>query len=57
MYYALLQRAGVIGVSLVVYLNPIFAVLWGAVWLGEPLSGWVLGGLALILAGVSLAGR
>ncbi|MBO9361044.1 MAG: EamA family transporter [Thermoflexus sp.] len=57
MYYALLQRAGVIGVSLVVYLNPIFAVLWGAVWLGEPLSGWLLGGLALILAGVSLAGR
>jgi drug/metabolite transporter (DMT)-like permease len=47
----------VIGVSLVVYLNPIFAVLWGALWLGEPLSGWLLAGLALILAGVFLAGR
>jgi drug/metabolite transporter (DMT)-like permease len=57
MYYALLERTGVIGVSLVVYLNPIFAVLWGALWLGEPLSGWLLAGLALILAGVFLAGR
>ncbi len=57
MYYGLLQRVGVVGVSLVVYLNPIFAVLWGAVWLGEPLSGWLLGGMALILAGVFLAGR
>ncbi|HXF70199.1 MAG TPA: DMT family transporter, partial [Thermoflexus sp.] len=57
MYYRLLQRVGVVGISLVTYLNPIFAVLWGALWLGEPLSGWVLGGLILILLGVFLAGR
>ncbi|WP_376792405.1 DMT family transporter [Thermoflexus sp.] len=57
MYYRLLQRVGVVGISLVTYLNPIFAVLWGALWLGEPLSGWVLGGLVLILMGVFLAGR
>ncbi|WP_376789146.1 DMT family transporter [Thermoflexus sp.] len=57
LYYRLLQGVGVVGVSLVVYLNPIFAVLWGAIGLGEPLSGWLLGGMALILAGVFLAGR
>ncbi|MCS6964282.1 EamA family transporter [Thermoflexus sp.] len=57
MYFQLLQRVGVVGISLVTYLNPIFAVIWGALWLGEPLSGWVLGGMALILAGVFLAGR
>jgi len=57
LYYRLLERIGVVGVSLVTYLNPIFAVIWGALVLGEPLSGWVLGGMALILAGVFLAGR
>ncbi len=57
MYYRLLQRVGVVGISLVTYLNPIFAVIWGTLWLGEPLSGWVLGGMALILTGVFLAGR
>lgn len=57
MYYRLLQRAGVTAVSLVTYLNPVFAVLWGALALGEPVTGWVLGGLLLILAGVFLASR
>lgn len=57
MYYRLLQRVGVVGISLVTYLNPIFAVIWGALWLGEPLSGWIIGGMALILTGVFLAGR
>ncbi len=56
-YYRLLQRVGVVGISLVTYLNPIFAVLWGFLWLGEPLSGEVVGGLLLILIGVFLAGR
>ncbi len=57
MYYRLLQRVGVVGISLVTYLNPIFAVIWGALWLGEPLSGRVLGGMAMILLGVFLARR
>ncbi len=57
MYYRLLQRVGVVGISLVTYLNPIFAVIWGALWLGEPLSEWIIGGMALILTGVFLAGR
>jgi drug/metabolite transporter (DMT)-like permease len=40
--------------SLVTYLMPAFALLYGAVLLDEPLTLPVLGGLALILAGVAL---
>jgi drug/metabolite transporter (DMT)-like permease len=40
---------------LVNYLLPAFALLYGVTILGEPLTGAKLGGLALILTGVSLA--
>src|SRR5262249_10963838 len=40
---------------LVNYLLPGFALLYGAAILGEPLTGAKLGGLALILVGVTLA--
>ena len=40
---------------LVNYLLPAFALLYGVAILGEPLTGAKLGGLALILTGVSLA--
>jgi drug/metabolite transporter (DMT)-like permease len=40
---------------LVNYLLPGFALLYGATILGEPLTGAKVGGLALILAGVTLA--
>jgi drug/metabolite transporter (DMT)-like permease len=40
---------------LVNYLLPGFALLYGVLLLGEPLTGAEVGGLALILAGVSLA--
>jgi drug/metabolite transporter (DMT)-like permease len=42
-------------VSLVTYLIPAFAIVYGAVLLAEPITISVLGGLALILAGVALA--
>ena len=40
--------------SLVTYLMPAFALLYGAVLLDEPLTASVLGGLVLILGGVAL---
>ena len=40
---------------LVNYLLPAFALFYGVTILGEPLTAAKLGGLALILAGVSLA--
>jgi drug/metabolite transporter (DMT)-like permease len=40
---------------LVNYLLPVFALLYGATILGEPLTGAKVVGLALILVGVTLA--
>jgi drug/metabolite transporter (DMT)-like permease len=39
----------------VTYLIPGFAVVYGALFLDEPINAAMLGGLALILAGVALA--
>jgi drug/metabolite transporter (DMT)-like permease len=40
--------------SLVTYIMPLFALLYGSLLLDEPLTAGALGGLALILAGVAL---
>ncbi|HVL49107.1 MAG TPA: EamA family transporter [Candidatus Thermoplasmatota archaeon] len=37
-----------------VYLNPLFALLWGALFAGEAPTAFVLAGAALVLAGVAL---
>jgi len=41
--------------SIVTYLMPLFAITYGAVLLGEPITAAMLGGFGLILAGVALA--
>ena len=41
--------------SLVTYLMPAFALVYGALILDEEITWWTLGGLGLILAGVALA--
>jgi drug/metabolite transporter (DMT)-like permease len=51
----LIEEHGAARSMLVNYLLPGFALLFGAVILGEPLTAAKLGGLALILAGVTLA--
>jgi drug/metabolite transporter (DMT)-like permease len=53
--YRMLRLHGSAKVSLVTYLMPAFALAYGAVLLDEPITASVLGGLALILAGVALA--
>ena len=53
--YRMLRLHGSARVSLVTYLIPAFALSYGAVLLDEPITAAVLGGLALILAGVALA--
>jgi drug/metabolite transporter (DMT)-like permease len=52
--YRMLRLHGSARVSLVTYLTPGFAILYGAVLLSEPITVGVVGGLALILAGVAL---
>ena len=53
--YRMLRLHGARRVSLVTYLMPGFALVYGALLLDEPIDGAaLLGGLALILAGVAL---
>jgi drug/metabolite transporter (DMT)-like permease len=53
--FRMLRLYGTRRVSLVTYLMPGFAVVYGAVLLDEPVSAAAIGGLALILGGVALA--
>ncbi|HEX4520376.1 MAG TPA: DMT family transporter [Gaiellaceae bacterium] len=55
--FALLRSAGPSRAILVTYTIPAVAVLYGTLLLDEPLRGVSVVGLALILAGVGLAGR
>jgi drug/metabolite transporter (DMT)-like permease len=55
LYFALIARAGASRAILVTYLVPAFALVYGAVFLGENVTASALGGLVLILAGTALA--
>jgi len=52
--FRMLRLFGSRRLSLVTYLIPGFALVYGAAFLDEPLTAAALGGLALILAGVAL---
>jgi drug/metabolite transporter (DMT)-like permease len=52
--YRLIRLYGSSRAVLVAYMIPAFALLYGAVFLHEPLTLQKLGGLALILGGVGL---
>ncbi|HEY4348528.1 MAG TPA: DMT family transporter [Gaiellaceae bacterium] len=56
-FFAAVRSAGPSRTILVTYLVPGVALLYGALLLGEPVRPVALAGLALILAGVGLAGR
>ncbi len=53
--FRMLRLYGSARMSLVTYLMPGFAVMYGVLLLGEPVTAAALGGLALILGGVALA--
>lgn len=54
-YHWLIKRIEVVYLSLTSFVNPIIAVLLGALVLGERLSAGVLGGAALVLLGILVA--
>jgi drug/metabolite transporter (DMT)-like permease len=54
LYYALIAGAGASRAILITYLVPAFAVVYGALLLGEPVTGLVIGGLVLVLTGIAL---
>jgi drug/metabolite transporter (DMT)-like permease len=55
--YWLIAQVGPERTTLVTYLAPVFAVGYGALLLGEPLTARSVGGLALVVGGAWLAGR
>jgi drug/metabolite transporter (DMT)-like permease len=55
MYYWLLVRVGATGTLLVTYLLPVFALVWGALLLGETVTFLALAGLLLVLAGIAIS--
>jgi drug/metabolite transporter (DMT)-like permease len=56
-YYRLIARVGATRATAVAYLIPLFGVLWGVLFLGEPLYLGMLFGAVLILGGVGLIHR
>jgi drug/metabolite transporter (DMT)-like permease len=54
LYYGLIAGAGASRAILITYLVPTFALGYGALLLGEPVTAAAVGGLALVLAGVGL---
>ncbi len=53
-YFTLIAAAGAPYAALVTYLVPALALVYGAVFLGEPVTATAVGGLLLILGGVAL---
>lgn len=56
-YARLQQMAGVAFAGLAIYLTPLFAALYGWMFVGESLRSFHLAGMFLVLCGVWLAGR
>lgn len=54
MYYWLLKNVGATGALLVTYLLPGFALLWGALFLGEAVTLPAVLGLGLVLLGIAI---
>jgi drug/metabolite transporter (DMT)-like permease len=54
LYYRLIADVGPVKAITVTLLVPIFGMLWGVVFLGEPLTAGRIAGCAIILAGCSL---
>ena len=57
LYFRLIADVGPARALTVTFLIPLFGVLWGALFLGEPVAIGMLSGGALILAGTWLALR
>ena len=56
-YFAIIARAGPSFLSQINYLIPVWAVMMGTVFLGEPFSTHAIIALVIILAGIATAGR
>jgi drug/metabolite transporter (DMT)-like permease len=54
LYFRLIADLGATGALTVTYLIPLFAMLWGALFLAEPVTLAMAGGAALVILGTLL---
>jgi drug/metabolite transporter (DMT)-like permease len=55
LYFRLIERAGPAKALTVTYLIPLFALIYGVIFLGESITAWMVGCGLLILLGIALA--
>jgi drug/metabolite transporter (DMT)-like permease len=55
LFFRLVERAGAAYAASVTFLIPIFGVIWGALFLREPITPTMIGGCAIVLFGTALA--
>jgi drug/metabolite transporter (DMT)-like permease len=54
LYFRLIEEVGTTSALTVTFLNPVFGILWGALFLGETIGWYTLAGSAIVLAGTAL---
>jgi drug/metabolite transporter (DMT)-like permease len=57
LYFGLIASVGPTNTTTVTYLIPLFGTVWGALFLGEPVTAGMLAGLSLILGSVLLVNQ
>jgi drug/metabolite transporter (DMT)-like permease len=57
LYFRLIADIGATGALTVTYLIPIFGVVWGAVFLGEPITTAMVAGALVVILGTVLVLR
>jgi drug/metabolite transporter (DMT)-like permease len=54
MYFRLIEEVGTTSALTVTFLNPVFGILWGALFLGEVIGWYTIAGSAIVLIGTAL---
>jgi drug/metabolite transporter (DMT)-like permease len=55
LYFKLIEEVGTTSALTVTFLNPVFGILWGALFLGETIGWYTIAGSAIVLVGTALA--
>jgi drug/metabolite transporter (DMT)-like permease len=53
-YFRLIEEVGTTSALTVTFLNPLFGILWGVLFLGEAIGWYTVAGAAIVIAGTAL---
>ena len=54
LYFRLIEEVGTTSALTVTFLNPLFGILWGTLFLGEIIGWYTVAGSAIVLVGTAL---